>query len=99
MGEWRAPEILVAVPRTVFVTESGEHEDHFHAGASGDFPGLVTLRNDSAVRVRYRIQRPLNLGLFISTHTEGGEFSGNFQAYVEHRKTPADAEGWRTAWT
>lgn len=97
LGEWRTPEILRAVPRVVFVSELGVEERHYHAGAFGDFPGLVTLRSDSAVRVRYRIQRPLNLGLFISTHTETGEFSGNFQAYVEERKTPADAEGWRTA--
>ncbi len=97
LGEWRTPEALVAVPRVVFVNESGVEEKHYHAGASSDFPGLVTLREDSAVRVRYRIQRPLNLGLFISTHTESGVFSGNFQAYVEERKTPADSDGWRTA--
>lgn len=97
LGEWRTPDILVAKPRVVLVSELAVQEQHFHAGASGDFPGLVTLRNHSAIRVRYRIQRPLNLGLFISTHTEAGEFSGNFQAYVEHRNTPSDADGWRTA--
>jgi ferric-dicitrate binding protein FerR (iron transport regulator) len=97
IGEWRAPGVLAAVPRMVFVKENGVVENHHHAGAVNGFPGFVTLREDSVVRVRYRIQRPLNLGVFLSTRTEAGAFSGNFQGYIEERITPADAQGWRTA--
>lgn len=96
IGEWRAPGVLAAVPRVVFVKENGIAESHHHAGAVNGFPGLVTLREDSVVRVRYRIQRSLNVGVFLSTHTEAGAFSGNFHGYIEESKTPADADGWRT---
>ena len=97
LGKWRPGATLTAVPRTVFVAESGVEENHYHAGAMVGFPGLVTLRDDSAVRVRYRIRHPLNVGIFLVTHTESWAFAGNFQAYIEQRKTPADADGWRTA--
>ena len=96
-GHWSDDEILVAIPRTVFIREAGIRENHFHAGATNGFPGLVTLREASAVRVRFRTQRPLNVGIFVVTHTESGAFSGNFQAYIQQRITPPDADGWRTA--
>jgi len=95
-GEWNDAGILKATPYTVFLKESEVEEIHFHAGVQNSFPGLVTLNTNSVVRVRYRINRPLNLGLFISTHAATWNFTGNFQAYVEEAKTPADNEGWRT---
>lgn len=95
-GRWNE-DVLVAVPQTVFIKEEGVQEEHYHAGAWNGFPGLVTLREHSAIRVRYRLQPPLNIGLFLVTHTESGDFSGNFEGYVFQRETPADAEGWRTA--
>jgi ferric-dicitrate binding protein FerR (iron transport regulator) len=97
IGEWRTPGVLAAVPRMTFVKEDDVVEIHHHAGVVNGFPGFVTLREDSVVRVRYRIQRPLNVGVFLSTHTKEGAFSGNFQGYIEESKTPADADGWRTA--
>lgn len=97
VGTWVGEEFLAAVPRMVFVKEADVRENHFHAGAKNRLPGLVTLRGNSVVRVRYRIQRPLNVGLFLVTHTEAGAFSGNFQAYVQQRMTPPDSAGWRTA--
>ena len=96
-GNWTNRKFLTAVPRTVYIRETDVREDHFHAGATNGFPGLVTLDKNSAVRVRYRTQRPLNVGLFVVTHTESWTFSGNFQAYIQQRLTPPDKNGWRTA--
>lgn len=96
-GRWNEENVLVAAPQTVFIKEEGIQEEHYHAGAWNGFPGLVTLREHSAVRVRYRLQEALNIGLFLVTHTESGDFSGNFEGYVLQRETPPDADGWRTA--
>ena len=67
-GVWTNGGALKAVPRTIYLKQVGVKEAHFHAGASNIFPGLVELQSESAIRVRYRIQRPLNLGIFVSTH-------------------------------
>lgn len=96
LGQWSAGGTLRATPRTIFLKTTGTDETHFHAGAMNSLPGVVRLEADSAVRIRYRIKRPLNLGLFICTHATSWDFTGNFQAYVEERKTPPDSEGWRT---
>lgn len=96
-GNWTDGKFLAAIPRTVYIREPGVRENHFHAGATNGFPGLVTLSENSAVRVRYRTQRPLNVGIFVVTHTESGAFSGNFQAYIQQHLTPPDADGWREA--
>jgi len=97
LGRWGDAGILRAAPRTVFLKATGVKETHFHAGVRNSYPGLVTLDSNSVVRIRYRIDRPLNLGLFLSTHAASWEFTGNFQAYIEEAKTPVDDEGWRTA--
>ncbi|MDM4016469.1 FecR domain-containing protein [Roseiconus lacunae] len=96
LGDWES-NILNATPRSVFLKDTGVEETHFHAGARNSFPGLVTLEEGSVIRIRYRIERPLNLGLFISTHAPSWDFTGNFQAYVEERNTPPDGDGWRIA--
>ncbi|MEZ6087347.1 MAG: FecR family protein [Pirellulaceae bacterium] len=95
LGVWEG-NILKAAPRTVYLKGAGVEETHFHAGARNSFPGLVELRKGSLIRIRYRIDRPLNVGLFISTHAASWDFTGNFQAYVEERNTPPDEDGWRT---
>lgn len=97
LGEWSEPGILRATPQTVFLKETDVEETHFHAGIRHSYPGFVTLDANSVVRIRYRIDRPMNLGLFISTHAALWDFTGNFQARVEERFTPPDRDGWRTA--
>ncbi|MEZ6131093.1 MAG: FecR family protein [Planctomycetaceae bacterium] len=97
LGEWSDAGILRATPQKVFLKKVDVEESHFHAGVANNYPGLVTLDANSMVRIRYRIDRPRNVGLFISTHAVSWDFTGNFQVYVEDAKTPADNEGWRTA--
>jgi len=97
IGDWLDGEILKAVPQKIFRKKLGVHETHYHAGARNDFPGLFTLEENTKIRIRYRINRPINIGLFISTHSPTWNYTGNFQAYVQETLTPPDAEGWRTA--
>ena len=96
LGKWNDEHLLKAIPRTVFVKEQEAEEIHFHAGVTNVYPGFVELTHESMVLVRYRISRPINLGVFISTHASSWDFTGNFQAYVEHLKAPPDTDGWRT---
>ena len=96
LGVWNDAGVLAAAPRGVFLKQTETSEVHFHAGVINAFPGLVTLKANSSIRIRYRIERPLNLGIFISTHAPSWDFTGNFEAYIEHLKVPADEEGWRT---
>lgn len=97
IGQWQDGNILAAVARTVFIKELGVHESHYHAGATNGFPGLVTLHQSSAIRIRYRTQQSLNIGLFVVTHTDSGMFSGNFETWIQHRTTTPDVDGWRTS--
>lgn len=96
-GDWLDGDILKAVPQKIFRKELGVHESHYHAGARNDFPGIVTLEENTKIRIRYRINRPINIGLFISTHSPTWNYTGNFQAYIQETLTPPDSEGWRTA--
>jgi len=96
-GKWNREGTLNAVPRKVFRKVLDKDETHHHAGAYSDFPGLVTLQKNSAIRIRYRIEKPLNVGVFLSTRAASWDFTGNFQAYIVEQKTPADEDGWRTA--
>ncbi|MCA9054911.1 MAG: FecR domain-containing protein [Planctomycetaceae bacterium] len=97
IGEWKAGEVLKAQGRDIFRPALATHETHFHAGAHNDFPGLVTLNDNSAIRIRFRLNRRTNVGVFLSTHSPTWNFTGNFQAYIDIHKSPADADGWRTA--
>lgn len=97
LGQWTDARILRATPQKVFLKKVEVEEIHFHAGVANNYPGLVTLDANSVVRIRYRIDRPRNLGIFMSTHAVSWDFTGNLQAYVEDAETPADNEGWRTA--
>ena len=96
LGRWSTEHVLTASPRTVFVKEQEIEEEHFHAGISNVYPGFVKLTDESVISVRYRIDRPINLGVFVSTHASSWDFTGNFQAYIEHLKAPPDTAGWRT---
>lgn len=96
-GDWLNGDILKAVPHQIFRKRLGVYETHYHAGARNDFPGLFTLEKNSEIRIRYRIKRPINIGLFISTHSPTWNYTGNFQAYIQETLSPPDAEGWRTA--
>ncbi len=97
VGQWNDQENLVATPESVFLAVTGTNEIHYRAGTRNCYPGLVTLNENSVVRIRYRLEKPVNLGLFISTHLPSWEFSGNFRVYIETPKLPADNDGWRTA--
>ena len=55
------------------------------------YPGLVVLSDSSVLKIRYRLDEPINLGLFIATHMPSWDFSGNFRAYIEN----ANASGGR----
>ncbi len=96
-GDWMNGDILKAAPQKIFLKKLGVHESHYHAGARNDFPGIVTLEENTKIRIRYRINRPINIGLFISTHSPTWNYTGNFQAYIQETLTLPDAEGWRTA--
>ncbi|MEZ5941478.1 MAG: FecR family protein [Planctomycetaceae bacterium] len=96
-GEWTDGGILKAGSEEVFLKDFKVKETHYHAGAHNDFPGLVTLNEKSAIRVRYRIDMPLNIGVFISTHSPTWDFTGNFQAYLVQEQLQPDTDGWRTA--
>ena len=96
LGRWNTERVLTASPRTVFVKEQEIDEEHFHAGITNVYPGFVKLTDESVISVRYRINRPINLGVFVSTHASSWDFTGNFQAYIKHLKSPPDTAGWRT---
>lgn len=96
-GNWSDDGILKASATEIYRKDINAKENHYHAGVHDDFPGLFRLEENSAVRIRYRINTPLNIGLFISTHSTTWNFTGNFQAYIAEELTPPDEDGWRTA--
>ena len=96
IGEWGGDGILRAMPTSVFIKEQKIEETHYQAGVWNRFPGFLSLREDSIVFLRYRVNSPKNFGFFLSTHAPSWEFAGNFQAYVIPVNSPSDEEGWRT---
>lgn len=96
-GNWSDDGILKAEATEIFRKDIRAKENHYHAGVHDDFPGLFRLEENSAIRIRYRINTPLNVGLFLSTHSKTWNFTGNFQAYIVQDLTPPDENGWRTA--
>ena len=97
VGTWSDSGTLTATPETMYLKATGANEIHYRAGARNCYPGLVILSESSVVKIRYRLEEPINLGLFISTQTRSWDFSGNFRAYIETPMLPADGDGWRTA--
>ena len=97
VGTWSDSGTLTATPETMYLKTTGSNEIHYRAGARNCYPGLVLLSESSVVKIRYRLEEPINLGLFVATHMPSWDFSGNFRAYVETRMLPADGDGWRTA--
>ncbi|MEM7317190.1 MAG: FecR family protein, partial [Planctomycetota bacterium] len=97
VGKWSDKQNLAATSETVFLKATGTNEIHYRAGMRNCYPGLVTLNEDSVVRIRYRVDKPINIGLFIATHRPSWDFSGNFRAYIETAMHPADNDRWRTA--
>ena len=95
-GQWSKDGTLVAAAETIYRKDVQREEVHFHAGAKNEFPGLATLDSDSAVRIKFRLKYAINVGVFISTRSSGWDFTGNFQAYIDHSRAPVDADGWRT---
>ncbi len=96
-GTWGEDNVLKAGAHQVYLKARDQEVTHYHAGARDAVAGLVKLTKDSVIKIRYRVNRRINVGLFISTRSESWDFTGNFQAYAVTEKLPADEEGWRTA--